>query len=94
MQNYPNLMKDLVSLFISMFLFSQAVGRTYSGLQTLPEKSAMILKSMEYLGDVLKYVKPYLKAKGPPEGLQLTYWIIGNYFTTSSLLGSSCIRNQ
>ncbi|KAM9196159.1 protein MMS22-like [Mergus octosetaceus] len=57
--------------------FIKAVGRTYSGLQTLPEKSAMILKSMEYLGDVLKYVKPYLKAKGPPEGLQLTYWIIG-----------------
>nr|XP_047922518.1 protein MMS22-like isoform X2 [Anser cygnoides] len=57
--------------------FIKAVGRTYSGLQTLPEKSAMILKSMEYLGDVLKYVKPYLKVKGPPEGLQLTYWITG-----------------
>ncbi|XP_054249015.1 protein MMS22-like [Indicator indicator] len=57
--------------------FIKAVGRTYSGLQTLPEKSAMVAKSLEYLGDVLKYVKPYLKAKGPPEGLQLTYWIIG-----------------
>ncbi|NXS52728.1 MMS22 protein, partial [Brachypteracias leptosomus] len=57
--------------------FIKAVGRTYSGLQTLPEKSAMIAKSLEYLGDVLKYIKPYLKAKGPPEGLQLTYWIIG-----------------
>lgn len=81
-------MRDLVSLFIfiSVFLFSQAVGRTYSGLQTLPEKSAMVAKTLEYLGDVLKYVKPYLKVKGPPEGLQLTYWIIGNYFATSFLL--------
>ncbi|NXW71720.1 MMS22 protein, partial [Hirundo rustica] len=57
--------------------FIKAIGRTYSGLQTLPEKSAMVAKTLEYLGDVLKYVKPYLKAKGPPEGLQLTYWIIG-----------------
>ncbi|XP_017674174.1 PREDICTED: protein MMS22-like [Lepidothrix coronata] len=57
--------------------FIKAVGRTYSGLQTLPEKSAMVAKTLEYLGDILKYVKPYLKAKGPPEGLQLTYWIIG-----------------
>ncbi|NWH73453.1 MMS22 protein, partial [Piaya cayana] len=57
--------------------FIKAVGRTYSGLQTLSEKSAMVAKTLEYLGDVLKYVKPYLKAKGPPEGLQLTYWIIG-----------------
>ncbi|XP_072189720.1 protein MMS22-like isoform X2 [Excalfactoria chinensis] len=57
--------------------FIKAVGKTYSGLQTLPEKSAMVLKALEYLGDVLKYVKPYLKAKGPPEGLQLAYWIIG-----------------
>ncbi|XP_029892094.1 protein MMS22-like [Aquila chrysaetos chrysaetos] len=57
--------------------FIKAVGRTYSGLQTLPDKSAMVAKTLEYLGDVLKYVKPYLKVKGPPEGLQLTYWIIG-----------------
>ncbi|KAM6355241.1 protein MMS22-like [Podargus strigoides] len=57
--------------------FIKAVGKTYSGLQTLPEKSAMVAKTLEYLGDVLKYVKPYLKAKGPSEGLQLTYWIIG-----------------
>uniref|UniRef100_A0A8C6Z9F4 Protein MMS22-like n=1 Tax=Nothoprocta perdicaria TaxID=30464 RepID=A0A8C6Z9F4_NOTPE len=57
--------------------FIKAVGKTYSGLQTLPEKSAMVAKALEYLGDVLKYVKPYLKVKGPPEGLQLTYWIIG-----------------
>ncbi|NXJ67549.1 MMS22 protein, partial [Rostratula benghalensis] len=57
--------------------FIKAVGRAYGGLQTLSEKSAMVAKTLEYLGDVLKYVKPYLKAKGPPEGLQLAYWIIG-----------------
>ncbi|NXP03443.1 MMS22 protein, partial [Thinocorus orbignyianus] len=57
--------------------FIKAVGKAYRGLQTLPEKSAMVAKTLEYLGDVLKYVKPYLKAKGPPEGLQLTYWIVG-----------------
>lgn len=54
----------------------------------------MVLKALEYLGDVLKYVKPYLKAKGPPEGLQLAHWIIGNYFTTFSLLGSRFVRKQ
>lgn len=47
----------------------------------------MVAKTLEYLGDVLKYVKPYLKAKGPPEGIQLTYWIAGNYFVHSLLLG-------
>ncbi|NXC41671.1 MMS22 protein, partial [Penelope pileata] len=57
--------------------FIKAVGRNYRGLQTLPEKSAMVQRALEYLGDVLKYVKPYLKVKGPPEGLQLTYWVIG-----------------
>lgn len=47
----------------------------------------MVAKTLEYLGDVLKYVKPYLKAKGPPEGIQLTYWIAGNYFVHPLLLG-------
>ncbi|NWX17763.1 MMS22 protein, partial [Aegotheles bennettii] len=61
----------------ALIQFIKAVGRTYSGLQTLSEKSAMVAKTLEYLGDVLKYVKPYLKAKGPSEGLQLTYWTIG-----------------
>uniref|UniRef100_A0A452ILE0 Protein MMS22-like n=1 Tax=Gopherus agassizii TaxID=38772 RepID=A0A452ILE0_9SAUR len=46
-------------------------------LQTVAEKSAMVTKTLEYLGDVVKYVKPYLQKKGPAEGLQLTYSIIG-----------------
>ncbi|KAF7254531.1 Protein MMS22-like [Varanus komodoensis] len=57
--------------------FIKAVGKNYSGLQTLPEKSAMVTKALEYLGDILKYVKPYLTKKGPAEGLHLTYRIIG-----------------
>lgn len=39
----------------------------------------MVTKALEYLGDVLKYVKPYMMKKGPAEGLHLTYWIMGNY---------------
>ncbi|XP_025067349.1 protein MMS22-like isoform X1 [Alligator sinensis] len=57
--------------------FIKAVGKTYGSLQTLPEKSAMVTKALEYLGDVITYVKPYLKKKGPAEGLQLIYWIMG-----------------
>ncbi|CAM5131976.1 unnamed protein product [Natator depressus] len=57
--------------------FIKAVGVTYSGLQTVAEKSAMVTKTLEYLGDVVKYVKPYLQKKGPAEGLQLTYSVIG-----------------
>lgn len=58
--------------------FIMAAGGVYSGLQTLTEKSSMVSKCLEYLGDVLKYVKPYLVKKGPPEGLQLTYRTIGS----------------
>ncbi|XP_039212014.1 protein MMS22-like [Crotalus tigris] len=61
----------------AVFRFIEAVGKTYSGLQHLPEKSAMVTKALEYLGDILKYVKPYLIKKGPAEGLHLTYKIIG-----------------
>lgn len=53
----------------------------------------MVARSLEYLGDVLKYVKPYLKAKGPPEGLQLTYWIIGNY-SAASFFQEILLRSQ
>ncbi|KAH0622163.1 hypothetical protein JD844_024219 [Phrynosoma platyrhinos] len=55
----------------------QAFGKNYSGLQTLAEKSTMVTKALEYIGDVLKHVKPYLMRKGPAEGLYLTYRIIG-----------------
>lgn len=43
----------------------------------------MVAKALEYIGDVLKYVKPYLTRKGPAEGLHLTYRIIGNFHKLS-----------
>ncbi|XP_072498988.1 protein MMS22-like isoform X3 [Notamacropus eugenii] len=61
----------------ALVLFLEAVGVTYSSLQTLPEKSAMVTKALEYLGEVLKYVKPYLGKKSSNAGLQLTYKIMG-----------------
>ncbi|XP_042326263.1 protein MMS22-like [Sceloporus undulatus] len=63
--------KDAVIQFIKAF------GKNYSGLQTLAEKSTMVTKALEYIGDVLKHVKPYLMRKGPAEGFHLTYRIIG-----------------
>ncbi|XP_006865924.1 PREDICTED: protein MMS22-like [Chrysochloris asiatica] len=57
--------------------FLEAVGITYKNLETLSDKSAMVTKSLEYLGEVLKYVKPYLGKKNSTAGLQLTYGIMG-----------------
>uniref|UniRef100_UPI00253FA919 protein MMS22-like n=1 Tax=Euleptes europaea TaxID=460621 RepID=UPI00253FA919 len=61
----------------AVFHFIKAVGKYYGGLQTLDEKSSMVTKALEYLGDVLKYIKPYLMKKGPAEGLHLNYSIMG-----------------
>uniref|UniRef100_A0A8C6VGG4 Protein MMS22-like n=1 Tax=Naja naja TaxID=35670 RepID=A0A8C6VGG4_NAJNA len=61
----------------AVFQFIEAVGKNYSELQNLSEKSVMVTKALVYLGDILKYVKPYLIKKGPAEGLHLTYKIIG-----------------
>ncbi|XP_075410864.1 protein MMS22-like [Tenrec ecaudatus] len=57
--------------------FFEAVGITYRNLQTLSDKSAMVTKSLEYLGEVLKYIKPYLGKKKSSAGLQLTYGMMG-----------------
>uniref|UniRef100_A0A8C5WK67 Protein MMS22-like n=1 Tax=Leptobrachium leishanense TaxID=445787 RepID=A0A8C5WK67_9ANUR len=61
----------------ALLQFIKAAGVTYSGMQTLADKSSMVSKCLEYIGDILKYVKPYLTKKGPVEGLQLTYRTIG-----------------
>ncbi|XP_074166342.1 protein MMS22-like isoform X2 [Sminthopsis crassicaudata] len=61
----------------ALVLFLEAVGITYGTLKTLPEKSAMVTKALEYLGEILKYVKPYLGKKSSNAGLQLTYKIMG-----------------
>ncbi|KAG7257929.1 hypothetical protein CRUP_002753 [Coryphaenoides rupestris] len=60
----------------SLELFIKAVGRVYAGLQVLSERAAMVGRALEYLGDVLKHIKPYLVSRSP-EGLQLTYWAVG-----------------
>ncbi|XP_004422198.1 PREDICTED: protein MMS22-like [Ceratotherium simum simum] len=57
--------------------FLEAVGITYGNLQKLSDKSAMVTKSLEYLGEILKYIKPYLGKKISSAGLQLTYRMMG-----------------
>lgn len=39
----------------------------------------MVTKSLEYVGEVLKYIKPYLGKKISSAGLQLAYGIMGMY---------------
>uniref|UniRef100_A0A8D3CPY1 Protein MMS22-like n=1 Tax=Scophthalmus maximus TaxID=52904 RepID=A0A8D3CPY1_SCOMX len=53
-----------------------AVGCVYSGLQVLSERSAMVSRALDYIGDVLKHIKPSLVSKNQ-EGLQLAYWTVG-----------------
>ncbi|XP_008060260.1 protein MMS22-like [Carlito syrichta] len=57
--------------------FLEAVGLAYGSLQTLSDKSTLTAKSLEYLGEVLKYIKPYLGKKMSSAGLQLTYGMMG-----------------
>ena len=58
------------------WLFRQAVGLVYGGLEVLSEKSALVGRALEYMGDILKYIKPYLVSKSQ-EGMQLAYWAVG-----------------
>ncbi|XP_069743206.1 protein MMS22-like [Narcine bancroftii] len=60
-----------------LFTFIKAVGKTYTQLQTLEDKSSLASKALQYAGDILKYTKPYLANKGPNEGLQLLYSAVG-----------------
>lgn len=54
----------------------QAVGGVYSGLQVLSERSSMVTRALDYIGDIMKYIKPSLVSKNQ-EGLQLVYWAVG-----------------
>lgn len=56
----------------------QAVGGVYSGLSLLPERSAMITRALNYIGDILKYINPYVVSKNH-EGIQLAYWAVGRW---------------
>ncbi|XP_056299717.1 protein MMS22-like [Pseudoliparis swirei] len=57
-------------------VFVKAVGAVYSGLQVLSERSAMATRALDYIGDILKHIKPSLVSKNQ-EGLQLVYWAVG-----------------
>ncbi|CAK6446753.1 unnamed protein product [Pipistrellus nathusii] len=61
----------------ALIQFLEAVGITYRNLQKHSDKSAMVKKSLEYLGEILKYIKPYLGKKISSAGLQLTYRMMG-----------------
>ncbi|KAG8010310.1 Protein MMS22-like [Nibea albiflora] len=53
-----------------------AVGSVYSGLQILSERSAMVTRALDYIGDIMKQIKPSLISKNH-EALQLAYWAVG-----------------
>ncbi|KAM4580484.1 protein MMS22-like [Odontesthes bonariensis] len=57
-------------------VFVKAAGSVYSGLQLLSERSAMVTKALDYIGDILKHIKPYVVNKNQ-EGMQLAYWAVG-----------------
>ncbi|XP_011483163.2 protein MMS22-like isoform X2 [Oryzias latipes] len=57
-------------------MFVKAVGSVYSGLSLLSERSAMITRALSYIGDILKYINPYVVSKNH-EGIQLAYWAVG-----------------
>lgn len=54
----------------------QAVGRVYGTLQISSERSAMVTRALDYVGDALKYIKPSLVSKNQ-KGIQLAYWALG-----------------
>ncbi|XP_026868330.2 protein MMS22-like [Electrophorus electricus] len=60
----------------ALALFIKSVGRVYSGMQALSERSSLVCRALEYVGDILKYLKPYLLNRST-EGLQLAYWALG-----------------
>ncbi|CAJ1061947.1 protein MMS22-like isoform X1 [Xyrichtys novacula] len=61
---------------LALEMFVKAVGSVYSGLQVLSERSAMVTRALDYVGDILKHIKPSLVSKNQ-EGLQLAYWAVG-----------------
>ncbi|KAJ7985100.1 hypothetical protein DPEC_G00348570 [Dallia pectoralis] len=58
-------------------MFIKALGCEYSRLQVLSERTEMVARALDYIGDVMKYIKPYLLNKCPQEGLLLAYWAVG-----------------
>lgn len=63
----------------------------YSGLQLLSERSAMVTRALDYIGDILKHIKPSLVNKNQ-EGMQLAYWAVGE--CTASILQTHCTKDK
>ncbi|XP_034553027.1 protein MMS22-like isoform X2 [Notolabrus celidotus] len=70
----PSATRQQPSLVLEMFV--KAVGSVYSGLQVLSERSAMVTRALDYIGDILKHIKPSIVSKNQ-EGLHLAYWAVG-----------------
>ncbi|XP_061632514.1 protein MMS22-like isoform X1 [Phyllopteryx taeniolatus] len=66
-------------------MFVKAVGMVYSRLQVLSERSAMVTRALDYMGDILKHIKPSLVSKNQ-KGIQLAYWVVGCVVKHWSLL--------
>ncbi|TNN02939.1 hypothetical protein fugu_010426 [Takifugu bimaculatus] len=57
-------------------MFVKAVGSVYNGLQALSERSSMVTRALNYIGGIMKYIKPSLTSKNQ-EGLKLVFWAVG-----------------
>ncbi|XP_077454783.1 protein MMS22-like [Stigmatopora argus] len=57
-------------------IFVKAVGTVYSKLQVLSERSAMVIRALDYIGDILKHIKPSFVSKNQ-KGIRLAYWAVG-----------------
>lgn len=62
--------------YLSALMWGQAVGSVYNGLQVLSERSSMVTRVLNYIGGIMKYIKPSLTSKNQ-EGLKLVFWAVG-----------------
>ncbi|KAF5896977.1 protein MMS22-like, partial [Clarias magur] len=60
----------------ALTLFIKCVGRVYCEQQQLSERASLVCKALEYVGDIMKFIKPNLLNKST-EGLHITYWTLG-----------------
>ncbi|XP_061677187.1 protein MMS22-like isoform X2 [Syngnathoides biaculeatus] len=77
--------KGMTKPIPALEMFVKAVGIVYSRLQVLSERSAMVTRALDYMGDILKYIKPSLVSKNQ-KGIQLAYWVVGCVVKHWSLL--------
>uniref|UniRef100_A0A674MTN6 Protein MMS22-like n=1 Tax=Takifugu rubripes TaxID=31033 RepID=A0A674MTN6_TAKRU len=52
------------------------ISSVYNGLQALSERSSMVTRALNYIGGIMKYIKPSLTSKNQ-EGLKLVFWAVG-----------------